>query len=155
MLRVDRWTFMMFCQIRCLQRRFNSRTKDRLSLRVLCNRNFVKVIATKKSFWCRLQKGVKRLPSLLILSRVLYTFLPAAENRKKKYLKAVKISSRPLPVTYILGWHQHEINQKEWVNPELKAVEVLPRPSPITYTLSSKKGMSLNKRYCCLWGLLV
>ena len=47
----------------------------------------------------------------------------ATEN-SKKYLTAVKILPRPFPITYILGWYQHKINQKERVNPELKAVEV-------------------------------
>ena len=36
----------------------------------------------------------------------------------------MKILSRPFPITYILGSHQHEISQKEDVSPELKAVEV-------------------------------
>ena len=68
----------------------------------------------------------------------------------------MKILPIPFPITYILGWHQHKISQKEQVIPELKAVEVLPRPSPITYILSSKKKhvleqeILLAKRPMCL-----
>ena len=52
----------------------------------------------------------------------------------------MKILPRPFPVAYILEWHQHEISQKERVNPELKAAEVLPKPSPIAYILESNKA---------------
>ena len=77
--------------------------------------------------------------SLLVLSMEFHTFVLAAKNRNN-YLKVVNILPRPSAVTYILGWHQCEISQKERANPELKAMEGLPRPSPIRYILSSKKA---------------
>ena len=45
------------------------------------------MIVTEKSFWLRHQKRVERWTALLVLSRELYTFLPAVENRKRKKRK--------------------------------------------------------------------
>lgn len=50
---------------------------------------------------------------------------------------------QPFPVTYILGRHQHEISQKEQVNPELKAVEVFTQSFPHNIYKVQKKA--------CLW----
>ena len=53
----------------------------------------------------------------------------------------MRILLRPFPVTDILGCHQHEISQKEQVNPELKAVEVF------TQTFSNSIHPKLKKRH--------
>ena len=107
--------------------------KTVLVTRASCSINFVKVIMAEKNFLHRYQKGVERLSALLVLSRKFYTFLPAAENRKK-YLKAVKILPRPFPITYILGWHQRKTSQKEG-----STLGCGPRPSSVTHVLTSKK----------------
>ena len=52
----------------------------------------------------------------------------------------MRILPRPFPVTYILGWHQHEISHKERVNPELKGVEVF------TQTFSHDIHSKLKKK---------
>ena len=119
--------------------------------RALCSINFVKGIMAEKNFLHRYQKRVERLSALLVLSRKFYTFLPAAQNRKK-YLKAVKILPRPFPITYILGWHQRKTSQK-------KGSTQSSRLWAQTFSRNThsdlKKGMSLNKTYCCLQGLCV
>ena len=105
--------------------------KTVLVTRASCSINFVKVIMAEKNFLHRYQKGVERLSALLVLSRKFYTFLPAAENRKK-YLKAVKILPRPFPITYISARLARRKGQP-------RAQGCGPRPSPVTHVLTSKK----------------
>ena len=58
----------------------------------------------------------------------------------------MRILPRPFPITYILGWHQHEISQKEWANPELKGVEVFTQT--FSHDIHPKLKKKKKKKEC-------